>query len=134
MRLPKPTSFPTQCCVWASVMNQSKHRKVRLKCFLGKHFKDLDRIDGEPMEFAWKIFPEFTTLRILDEIQKMMTKSKCEPEQFKGRLIFMSVYNGIHWGKRGNKENCITNIELILRTIIFVNQLSIYGAVTDLCK
>ena len=47
------------------------------------YFKDLDRIDGEPTEFAWKIFPEFTTLIILDEIQKIMTELECEPEQFK---------------------------------------------------
>ena len=43
--------------------------------------KDLDRIDGEPMEFEWKKFPGFTTMGILDEIHKMMTESKCEPEQ-----------------------------------------------------
>ena len=40
--------------------------------------QDLDRIDGEPMEFEWKNIPGFT-LGILDEIQQMMTKSKCEP-------------------------------------------------------
>ena len=31
------------------------------------------------------------------------------PEQFKGRIIFMSMYNDIHWTKRGNKETCIAN-------------------------
>ena len=56
-----------------------------------RYLKDLDRIDGEQMEFECNIFPGFTTLQILDEIQKMMTESKCEPEQFKGRLIFMSM-------------------------------------------
>ena len=71
--------------------------------------KDLDRIDGEPVEFEWKNFPGFTTLGILDEIQKMMTESKCEPEQFKGRIIFMPMYNDIDWTTRGNKENCIAN-------------------------
>ena len=35
--------------------------------------KDLNRIDGEPMEFEWKNFPGFSTLKILSEIQKMMT-------------------------------------------------------------
>ena len=61
------------------------------------------------MEFEWKNFTVFTSLRILDEIQKMMTESKCEPEQFKGRIIFMSMYNDIDWRKRGNRENCIAN-------------------------
>ena len=35
-----------------------------------RYLKDVDRIDGEPMEFEWTNFPGFTTLRILDEIQK----------------------------------------------------------------
>ena len=48
-----------------------------------RYLKYLDRIDGEPIEFEWKTFPVFTTLGILDAIQKMMTESKCEPEQFK---------------------------------------------------
>ena len=58
--------------------------------------KDLDRIDGEHMEFEWRIFPGFTTLGILAEIQKMMAESKCEPEQFEGRIIFMSMLCGEH--------------------------------------
>ena len=43
-------------------------------------FREMDRIDGEPMEFEWKIFPGFTTLEILAEIRVMMTDMKCEPE------------------------------------------------------
>ena len=63
-----------------------------------RYLKDLDRIDGEPMEFEWTNFPGFTTLGVLDEIQKMMTESKCEP--FQGRNIFMSMYNDIKWRSR----------------------------------
>ena len=45
---------------------------------------------------------------ILGEIQKtMISELKCEPEQLKGRIVFMSINNDIDWGKRGNKENCI---------------------------
>ena len=75
------------------------------KCYL----KDLDRINGEPMEFEWKNFRGCTTSGILDEIQKMLTESKCEPEQFKGRVIFMSMYNDIVWRERGNKQNRTAN-------------------------
>ena len=58
--------------------------KHRIKCFWeSRYLKDLDRIDGEPMEFEWQNFAGFTTLGILVEIQKMMAESKCEPEQFK---------------------------------------------------
>ena len=71
--------------------------------------QDLARVDGEQMEFEWKIIPGFNTLGVLDEIQRMMAESKCEPEQFKGRIIFMSMYNDIDWTKRGKKEHCIAS-------------------------
>ena len=41
--------------------------------------------------------------------------------------------SAIERGELKNKDNDDT-IELILRTVISVNQLSVYGAVTDLCK
>ena len=70
-----------------------------------RYLKDLNRIDGEPMEFEWKIFPGFITLGILEEIQKLMTGVQCEPETFKDRIIFMSLYNDILWWTPGNHEN-----------------------------
>ena len=54
-------------------------------------------------------FPGFTSVGILDEIQKMMTESKCEPENFTGRIIFMSMFNDIVWKAKGNEENCSAN-------------------------
>ena len=77
--------------------------------FGNSYLKDLNQIDGEPMEFEWKIFPEFTTLGILEEVQKIMSELQCEPEQFKGRIIFLSMYNDIIWGERGNTEKCEMN-------------------------
>ena len=68
--------------------------------------KGLNRIDGEPMEFEWKIFPGFTTLGILEEIQKIMTEIPCEAEHFTDRIIFMSMYNDIVWREQGNTEKC----------------------------
>ena len=53
-----------------------------------------------------EIFPRFTSFGIVEEIQKFMTELQCEPEQFKGRIIFMSMYNDIVWGERGNTVKC----------------------------
>ena len=36
------------------------------------YFSELKRIDGQPLEFEWKIFPGFTTVGILNKIQQMM--------------------------------------------------------------
>ena len=85
--------------------------------FENRHLKDLNRIDGEPMEFEWKIFTRFTTLGILEEIQKYMTELQCESEQFKDRIIYMSMYNDIVWRERGNTEMC-EKIQLQLRTML----------------
>ena len=40
------------------------------------HLKELDRIDGESMEFEWKIFLGFTTFGLLEQIQEFMKKQK----------------------------------------------------------
>ena len=52
--------------------------------------------DGEPMEFEWTIFPGFTTLQLVDEVQKLMNKMG-DPAQFQGRINFMSMFNDIIW-------------------------------------
>ena len=65
----------------------------------------LDTIDGEPMEFEWNIFQGFTTLQLVDEVQKFMSKMG-EPEQFQGRIIFMSMFNDISWGSKENEQEC----------------------------
>ena len=44
-----PTSLPAQCHVWEASVIETRY------------LRDLDRIDGEPMEFEWTIFPGFTT-------------------------------------------------------------------------
>ena len=59
--------------------------------------REVDRIDGESMELEWKKFKGFTALQILAEIQKMMTGTQCEFEQFQGRMIFISMYNDNVW-------------------------------------
>ena len=98
MKSKTPTSLPTRCYVWeALVLHQSKLGKTKLNGIwrhaLSQRFGSI--IDG--LEFEWKNFPGFTTLGILDEIQKMMAELRYEPEQFKGRIIFMSMYNDIIW-------------------------------------
>ena len=59
-------------------------------------YRTLDTIDGEPMEFEWKIFPGFTTLQLCNKVQEFMSKMGA-PSQFKGRIIFMSMFNDIIW-------------------------------------
>ena len=85
--------------------------KEKINWFMeSRQFWELDRIDGEPMEFWWKISSGFTAVQILAEIQRMMTEIKCEPEQFQGRIIFMSMYYDIVvWEEKGNRETVVGN-------------------------
>ena len=66
----------------------------------------LDRIDGEPMEFEWNIFPGFNTLQLSQEVQELLLRLSETPENFTGRIIFMSMFNDISWGSKDNKKEC----------------------------
>ena len=69
----------------------------------------MDRIDGEPMEFEWNIFPEFTTLQLSHKVQELLLRLSVTPEKFTGRIIFMSMFNDISWGSKDNKKVCESN-------------------------
>ena len=59
--------------------------------------------------FEWKIFPGHTTLTQLQKVQNMMEKDNSQPESFKDRIIFMSMYNDICWSRKDKKESCKSN-------------------------
>ena len=49
--------------------------------------------------FEWKILPGHTAVTLLKEVQNMMEKDKIQLESFKGRVIFMSMFNDIDWAR-----------------------------------
>ena len=77
----------------------------RLKWFKSSpEYRAFDRIDGEPMEFECNIFPRFTTLQLCTKVQEFMSKMSDRPEQFQGRIIFMSMFNDFSWGSKDKKN------------------------------
>ena len=38
-----------------------------------------------------------------------MKEQQCDPEQLKGRIIFMLIFNGILWREKENEEKCTSN-------------------------
>ena len=60
-------------------------------------YRALDTIDGEQMEFEWNIFTELTTLQLFNKVQEFLSKMSVEPEDFTGRIIFMSMFKDISW-------------------------------------
>ena len=76
-------------------------------------YRALDTIDGEPMEFEWNIFPGFTTLQPCNKVQEFLSKMSKQPEEFTGRIIFMSMFNDISWGSKENEQECELSTKLV---------------------
>ena len=76
-------------------------------------YRALDKIDGEPMEFEWNIFPGFTTLQLCSGVQEFLSKMSVKPEEFAGRIIFMSMFNDISWGSPDNEQECELNANVV---------------------
>ena len=58
-------------------------------------FRELQELDGEPIDFEWKIFPRATALDIIHKIQADLQGKHSTPENFSDRIIFMSMFNDI---------------------------------------
>ena len=87
-------------------MNENPRSNIaweeRLEWFKSSpEYRTLDRIDGEPMEFEWNIFPGFNTLQLSQEVQGILL------------IIFMSMFNDISWGSKDNKKECESNAQLV---------------------
>ena len=108
-------------------------------------FRELQGLDGEPIDFEWKIFPGVTALDILHEIQADLQGKHITPDNLHvndqrhcagrkglGRGVLKKKKNNnrdmIHY----NGEYC--NIDLLDKTMHSANQLCIYGAVTKWCE
>ena len=104
------TFFLILCCALersARTHNQNTVREDKLTWFKSSpQYRASDTIDGEPMEFEWNISPGFTTLQLCNQVQVFVSKMSDQPEEFKGRVIFMSMFNDISWGSADNEQEC----------------------------
>ena len=88
-----------------------EHRLGRLKS--SSKYRNFDRIDGEPVDFEWDIFPGFNTLQLSDEVKRLLLRFDETPENFTGRIIFMSMFNDISCGSKDNEKECLANAKLV---------------------
>ena len=96
---------------------------------MSSSYQDAVGPDGEANEFEWKNFKGFSSLSFLREIQKDLETKNIHPQDFKDRIIFMSMFfNDIEWKK--NDENCISNAERSqeLRDEILARTLDVSGS------
>ena len=92
--------------------------KKQVQWYSDNYFIELIRIDGLLLEFEWKIFPEFTTVAILNQIGQIMGEGQCEPENF------MSMFDDIVRDAEGNNELCVNNSRTMLKDSLAVIGLS----------
>ena len=78
-----------------------------------KEYRVLDRIDGEPVEFEWNIFPGFNTLQLSHKVQELLLRLSVTSEKFTGRTICMSMFNDNSWGSKDNEKECKSNAQLV---------------------
>ena len=78
------------------------------------HFNDMNRIDGMPTEFEWKIFPGITTLGLLEKTQSLMRDLQSEP------IIFMSMFHDIVWDAEQITGSCGVCSRIPSRSLVFL--------------
>ena len=91
-----------------------------IQCYLGRKIELVQRFttihnvghnwwrtDGIRVEY----FPGFTTLQLVQEVQKFMNKMSDPAHQ--RRIIFMSMFNDITWRMKDNEQECIANATLV---------------------
>ena len=71
-------------------------------------FRELQGLDGEPIDFEWKIFPRATAWDILHEIQANLQGKHVTPENFSDRIIFMSMFNDIDLKEKDSMPQILT--------------------------
>ena len=76
-------------------------------------YRNFDRIDGEPTEFEWNIFSGFNTLQLCEEVKSLLYRLGETPENFPGRMLFMSMFNDISRGTKDNEEESLANARLV---------------------
>ena len=78
-----------------------------------QNYRNFDRIDGEPMEFEWQIFPGFNTLQLSEEVKSLLYRLGETPENSTGRILFVSMFNDVSCGTKDNEEECLANARLV---------------------
>ena len=56
------------------------------------------------MEFEWNIFPGFNTLQLGEEVKRLLFRLDETPENFTGRILFMSMFNDVSCGTKDNEK------------------------------
>ena len=65
------------------------------------------------MEFEWNVFPGYNTFQLNEEVKSLLFRLRETPENFTGRIIFMSMFNDSSCGSKDNEKECLANAKLV---------------------
>ena len=57
--------------------------------------------------------PRIDTLQLCDKVKSLLSRFGETPENFTGRILFMSMFNDISCGTRDNEQECLANARLV---------------------
>ena len=88
-----------------------EHSLGWLKSFskLKKLRQNRRRANGIRVEY----FPGYNTLQLSEEVKSLLLRLDETPENFTGRIIFMSMFNDISCGSKDNEKECLANAKLV---------------------
>ena len=96
------TRSPIKHCMGTKIGGGSKvHRNT----------ETLTELTVSQWEFEWNIFPGYNTLQLSQEVKSLLLRLGETPENFTGRIIFMSMFNDISCGSRDNEKECESNAQ-----------------------
>ena len=75
-------------------------------------YRTLDRIDGDPMEFEWNIFPGYNTLQLSDQVKSLLLKLGDTSENFTGRLLYSCRCSTTSLLDQETMKKCMSNANL----------------------
>ena len=76
-------------------------------------YRKFDGITGESTEFEWNIFQGFDTLQLCGKVKDLLSRLGETPENFTGRILFMSMFNDISCGTEVNEEECLAHARVV---------------------
>ena len=57
--------------------------------------------------------PRIHHIAALQQSPRVLVEMSTEPENFTGRIMFMSMFNDISWGSKDNEKECESNAQLV---------------------
>ena len=52
-------------------------------------------------------------MQLSEEVQRLLSRLGETPENFTGRILFMSMFNDIYCGTRDNEQECLANAQVV---------------------